>query len=155
MNHNVSRGVACRPVVSRGKWKVGWKASEVGSRELAKRSCVVQLAGLRESKLPLVGGVLASRTMGTAQSVLNRAALWIPPALTATVGLGWTGLMWLYCETAMRLGTWPRPKVDDPKDFLPEVQYQFGWYFVAALAIGSLAILLVLAGLAAAHQKGR
>jgi len=25
INHNVSRGVACRPVVSPGKWKVGWK----------------------------------------------------------------------------------------------------------------------------------
>jgi hypothetical protein len=25
INHNVSRGVACRPEVSRGKWKVGWK----------------------------------------------------------------------------------------------------------------------------------
>jgi hypothetical protein len=25
INHNVSRGVACRPVVSPGKWKVGWR----------------------------------------------------------------------------------------------------------------------------------
>ncbi len=25
INHVVSRGVACRPEVSPGKWKVGWK----------------------------------------------------------------------------------------------------------------------------------
>jgi hypothetical protein len=86
--------------------------------------------------------------------MLNRVALWVPLGLAASVGLGWAGLMWLYCKTALVLGSWPRPKADDLKDFLPELQYQFGWYFVASLAIGSLAILIVLAGLAAADQKG-
>ncbi len=74
--------------------------------------------------------------------------------LTVIVGLGWAGLTWLYCETSLVLGDWPRPKADDPKDFLSELQYQFGGYSVAALAFGSLAILLVLAALAAANQKG-
>jgi hypothetical protein len=92
--------------------------------------------------------------MGSAKGVLSRVALWIPPALTAIVALGWAGLTWLYCETALVLGDWPRPKADDPKDSLPELQYQFGWYFVAALVFGSLAILIVLAALAAADQKG-
>ena len=75
-------------------------------------------------------------------------------ALTTTVGLGWAGLMWLYCKTAIALGNWPRPKVDDPRDFMSELQYELGGFFVGALAIGSFAILVVLAALAAADQKG-
>jgi hypothetical protein len=30
INHIVSRGVACRPLVSPGKWKVEWKIQCVG-----------------------------------------------------------------------------------------------------------------------------
>jgi hypothetical protein len=61
--------------------------------------------------------------------------------------------MWLYCKTAIALGNWPRPKVDDPKDFLPELHHQPGWYFVAALVFGTLAILIAQAALASADQK--
>ena len=74
--------------------------------------------------------------------------------MTATVGVGWAGLMWLYCRTALVLGRWPRPKADDPKDFLPELHHQVGAYFVGVLVFASLAILIVLAALAAADQKG-
>ena len=41
---------------------------------------------------------------------------------TASVGLGLTGLIWLYCRIAIPLGKWPRPNMTDPKDFLPELQ---------------------------------
>ena len=39
-------------------------------------------------------------------------------------------------------GQLARPKVDDPRDFMSELQYELGGFFVGALAIGSFAILV-------------
>jgi hypothetical protein len=46
INHNVSRGVACRPVMSRGKWKVEWKEDKDFERRLSSPTESTGTAGV-------------------------------------------------------------------------------------------------------------
>ena len=45
-NHMVSRGVACRPEVSRGKWKLEWKEDKDFERSLSSPTQPTGTAGV-------------------------------------------------------------------------------------------------------------
>jgi hypothetical protein len=82
----------------------------------------------------------------------NSAVSWTCIALTSAIVLGWAVLLSLYIRGRLIWGHWPRFSADDPKDIGAELHYTLAGYSTATMAICTLAIFLVLAGLGTIHS---
>lgn len=92
--------------------------------------------------------------MAGAHRGLSRAVSWISVGLTSAIVLGWAGLFSLYIRGRLIWGHWPRGGPEDPKDVGEGLHYTLASYSTATLAICTVAVFVMLAGLAAAEQKG-
>jgi hypothetical protein len=75
-------------------------------------------------------------------------------ALTSGIALGWAVLLSLYIRGRLVWGHWPRLSAEDPKDVGEGLHYTLAGYTTATMAICTLAVFVILAGLGTIEQKG-